>query len=191
MADSSLSDVVAALEREGAPYYWMLLKRDAVGSPWQLHALLVEAFPRPSNGRSFHPFRCVYDHVVALAGRAAGQEIGDWLTRGRGEVVVGERAEQSHTYAFSLPPLLSPHVPTIHGHQIASHLTYGLDAVMEVKPPCHHLERSVSGHQATGTTAGSGERPSVAGPERWSARPLGLTSVRTRATATCGLRPPS
>jgi len=125
MADSSLSDVVAALEREGAPYYWMLLKRDAVGSPWQLHALLVEAFPRPSNGRSFHSFRCVYDHVVAVAGRAAGQEIGDWLTRGRGEVVVGERAEQSHTYAFSLPPLLSPDVPTIHGHQIASHLTYG------------------------------------------------------------------
>lgn len=121
----TMADIVATLEREGVMYYWMLLTRDASEASWHLYALLVEAFPQPSNGRPSHPFVCVYDHVVALAGQATGDEVGHWLRRGYGEVAIGEEPEGSQTYAFALPPILSPDTPTIHSHQIASHLTYG------------------------------------------------------------------
>jgi len=117
--------VAAALGQEDAAYYWMLLKQDAAGSPWHLHALLVEAFPQPSNGRSFQPFVCVYDHLVTLAGQATGQTIGDWLTRGCGEVTMAEATEEASIYSFTMPPILSLGMPNIQPRQIASHLTYG------------------------------------------------------------------
>jgi len=129
MAYWTMADLVVSLERDGSLYYWMLLKRDVAGSSWNLHALLVEAFPQPSNGRSSQPFVCVYDHVVVIAGRATGQEIGYWLIRRCGEVTIGEGTEGSRTYSFTMPPILSPDLPTIHSHQIASHLTYGAATV--------------------------------------------------------------
>jgi len=125
MAYSTMADLVAALEREDVMYYWMLLKRPTEEESWHLHALLVEAFPQPSNGRPSHPFVCMYDHVVALAGQATGDEVGHWLRRGYGEVAIAEESDGSQTYVFALPPILSPDTPTIQSSPIASHLTYG------------------------------------------------------------------
>src|SRR5438067_13895098 len=122
LARTDIAGVAATLQQERSVYYWLLLKQPEAASEWQVHALLIEAFPQPSNGRSPDRFACDYDHVVALGGRASGEDIGSWLTRGHGEAVSSDPSAASRRYSFTMPPIVSPAVPNIQPRQVSRHL---------------------------------------------------------------------